>query len=405
MILGKDIHNGAHIGLSDEALLRHAHISGLTGAGKSVLIENLALDLAERPWGFCLIDLHGGLSRTVADKLPDHRFWKDATYWDLSEDDFLGINPIKDVPKDRRPLVSDNIVSIFVHLFRPNAKQERNFYDAVGQRLLGQSLRLLMDNELSLIELAQVLTDFDFRTHLLEHCSDAAVKDFWQEEFAGYSDRQRVDYTTGLLADLDYLTTNPSVTRALKHGNINPLRYMNEGRILIINLSKGKLGEKGACFLGALVATMFAQAAYEREGMADKEMTNFALIVDEFQNITTTAMVATVSEARKYHLGLIAGHQFLGQLDHSLRDAIMGSVGNRIVFRCGGADAELYAKDFDPFPATRLVDLSRYHAAVRTYDSLDVVEVETLPPRPSRGCLAAVRKLTASRNRVSSAGG
>ena len=390
MNLGTDISSQKDIQISADELRRHLYIVGKSGTGKSVLLEHIALTLIEDGYGVCVLDPHGDLAEKIADTLPDSRFWRDCTYWEPFDDThIIGYNPLAGIEKDNRPLVAENVLSAFSHVWGLS-----NQYTPRLLHILRNSLRLLLDNpETSLIDLQPLLTDRAYRIRLLRNVTDETVATFWEHEFGAWNDRQRNEYIASLQNKVGALVSSPIMRGILSRSSLHPQRIMDEGKVLLVNLSKGKLGEESSSLLGALLTTGFAQAAYKR----GDNRRDFVLIIDEFQSFTTTAFAQILSEARKYGLSLVVAHQFLSQVPEQLQDAVIGTANTIVVFRCGAKDAPILGAELDVDQPRRLKNLPNYEALIRTPNSPDVRQMRTYPPAASRARLNAVRKRTRAR--------
>jgi type IV secretory pathway TraG/TraD family ATPase VirD4 len=393
--LGIDLSTNQRIELSTDALRRHVYICGKSGTGKSVLLDNLASDLIDEDRGCCLIDPHGDLVEAVASRFPPARR-NDAIYFDPSDRSYsIGYNPLLHTDKDNRPLVAENVLSAFAHVWGLSAQ-----YTPRLMHILRNALRLLLDNDETLLGLPLLLVKDTYRTQLLKRCEDSTVRMFWEDEFARWNDRQRSDYIASLQNKAGALVGNPTIRNTLSHSTLDLSDVMNGGQVLLCNLSKGRLGEETSNLLGALLATGFAQAAYARAAIPEEDRRDFTLFIDEFQNFTTSAFADILSEARKYRLSLVVGHQYLSQLPEPLQDAVIGTANTAVVFRCGAKDAALLASELDLDQPRRVKNLPNYHALVRTVEGGvpgNVRVMHTSPPRPIGKRLEAVRRQTRAR--------
>jgi type IV secretory pathway TraG/TraD family ATPase VirD4 len=395
MILGTDIISDNPVRLSTDALRRHLYIVGKSGTGKSVLLDNLITELIENGSGCCLIDPHGDLAETVVSRIPQKRI-NDVIYFDPADLSYsLGYNPLSEADKDGRPLVAENVLSAFAHVWGLSAQHTPRLL-----HILRNALRLLLDNQETLLGLPLLLTNVRYRERLLKRCEDATVRMFWEDEFGRWNDRQRAEYLASLQNKAGALMGNPTMRNTLSHSTLDLTEVMNGGQVLVCNLSKGKLGEETSNLLGALLATGFAQAAHGRATIPEEERRDFTLFIDEFQNFTTSSFVDILSESRKYRLSLVVAHQFLSQVPPALQDAVIGTANTTIVFRCGANDAPLLAAELDLDQPRELKNLANYRAIVRTLvDGFpgNVRRIETVPPRPIGKRLPAVRKRTRAR--------
>ena len=394
MKLGTDIPTGKDIVLSTDALRRHLYIVGKSGTGKSVFLEHLALSLIEEGFGVCVLDPHGDLVEKIAHSIPDNRFWKDVLYWEpFDTSHVIGYNPLKDIPVERRPLVTENILSAFSHVWGLSNQHTPRLL-----HILRNSIRLLLDNhDTSLIDLQRLLVSDFYRLDLLKHCTDYTVRTFWDDEYGKWNAKQRAEYIASLQNKIGALVSNPAMREILSHDYLNPGTLMNKQRVLLANLSKGKLGEESSSLLGSLLTSGFSQAAHERASIPEEHRKDFVLIIDEFQNFTTTAFTGILSEARKYRLSLIVAHQFMSQLPQDLQDAVIGTANTLITFRVGARDAPILSAELDLDQPRQLKNIPNYQAILRTPDSPDVRHMATYPPRPPGKRLEAVRSRTRAR--------
>lgn len=357
----------------------HMYIVGKTGTGKSTAIKTLiSRDLALGD-GCALFDPHGDLFHEVAGQIPRDRLGRvvffDATDPDLS----LGFNPLVDVPVDRRTLAA----SAFLDVFR------NQWQDSWGPRLehiLRNSLLTLLDQpEATLADLLPLLTDKDFRHALLFHVQNPQVRQFWTEEYEKYPYNLRAQAIAPVQNKVGAFLTNPILCRVLTHPNPIDLRaIMDERKILLVNLAKGRIGGDGAALLGALLVASIGWTAFGRADLPENERPDFWVYADEFHNFTTLTLATMLSELRKYHVGLVLAHQYLGQLDREIQDAIFGNVGTIISFRVGVGDAEVLEKEFLPvFTVLDLINLPNHSIYLKLM--IDGVpsrpfSAETLPP-------------------------
>lgn len=390
--------SGERVPLTHADRRRHVYIIGKSGTGKSTMLLNLMLADLEAGRGFALLDPHGDLAQMVADAVPPHRT-NEVLYFDPADLAFpIAFNPLNGVDPDRRPLVAAHAVAAFKHLWG----------ESWGPRLeyiLGASLRLLLDAPgATLLGLPRLLTDDAYRARLLRTCADPVIRAFWEEEFAAYHDRFRVEVIAPIQNKIGALLAPPAIRNILgqQRSTLNIPHLMNSGRVLIANLSKGRLGEGPAHLLGALLATALAQAAESRADIAEDDRRDFTLYADEFQNFATDSFAAILSEARKWRLSLIVAHQFLGQLPPLLRQAVIGNAGTLIAFRIGAEDAPLIADELGlPNPLV-LTDSPNFTARIKLLynDSpTQAHHMRTAPPSSSlTGRLPMIQARSRARN-------
>ena len=360
---------------------RHLYIIGKSGSGKSTFLQNTIL---RNPGGFCLIDPHGDLAEAVADRT-------DCIYFDPSELQ-LGFNVFENVSLASRPLVAAQIVASFKAIWG----------DSWGPRMewiLVNAVRLLLDNGQTFLGLTKLLTDDIYRNRLLRHCTDPIVRAFWEQEFDAYDDRFRKEAIAPIQNKVGQLLANPNLRNIIgqQHSTLRPERIMDRGQRIVVNLSKGKLGDAPSHLLGALLVSAFAQAAEKRAAISEKDRVPFTLYVDEFQNFATESFATILSEARKFKLSLVIAHQFLGQLPDQLRQAVFGNVGTMMAFRVGAEDAPLVALELGLKNAEILSDLENFRAWIRVGGPFSPQLMQTAPGGPPLGRLPRIKSRTRAR--------
>jgi type IV secretory pathway TraG/TraD family ATPase VirD4 len=342
--LGTDIATGQTVHLSADAKRRHVYIIGKSGVGKTNLLHNLMVADLNGDDGFCLIDPHGDEAERLADSIPPRRF-DDVIYLDPADlSHAIAYNPLEAVEPDLRPLAAENVLSAFAHVWGLSARDTPRLV-----HILRNALRLLLDSPGStLLGLPKLLIQDRYRAQLLARCEDPTVRMFWEEEFAGYNDRLRSDAISAIQNKAGAFVSNPAIRNIIGQakGTIHPSVVMDTGKVLICNLSKGRLGEETSSLLGALLTTGFAQAAQGRAVIPEERRRDFGLYIDEFQNFATTSFAGILAEARKYRLSLVMAHQFMSQVPDFLQDAVIGTANTTIVFRVGANDARLLAPEF-----------------------------------------------------------
>ena len=376
---------------------RHLYVIGKTGTGKSTLLLNLMHADLQRGNGFALLDPHGDLATAIADAAPAWRT-NDIIYLNPADLAFpLALNPLYNVALDRRSLVAAHIVAAFQHIWGSSWGPRLEY-------ILTNSLRLLLDAPGStLLGLPRLLSDENYRQCLLAHARDPVVRSFWENEFAEYSDRYAVEAIAPIQNKVGTLLSPPALRNMLGQvrSTIDIRQIMDSGRVLIVNLAKGKLGEAPTHLLGAFIATAFAQAAECRADVAEHDRRDFTLYADEFQNFATDSFASILSEARKYRLALVLAHQFLGQLPSLLRQAVIGNAGSIVAFRIGAEDSSLIADELGIANKLALAELANYQAwtkLLRDGVPADPHRIDTFAPEArSEGRLDAIRNRTRAR--------
>lgn len=352
------------LSLSQADRRRHMYVIGQTGSGKSTLLNNLILQDVLSGRGFAFIDPHGDSAELIIDSIPPERI-RDVVYLNPSDTDFpLGFNPLRGIPKELQAAATANLIAAFRSIWR-------NFWGPRMEHILSNTLAALIaypDNlSISLLAIPKMLTDDRFRCRVLRHVEDPIVLDFWRNEFERYDPRHRAEIISPILNKMGAFSRSPVMRNILGQGrNTFDLSYVMDNRkILVVNLSKGVLGEDMTNLLGSLLVCAIQQEALKRAKIPENERVDFALYIDEFQNFTTDAFDSIVSEARKYRLSLAIAHQYLDQLSETVRRAILGNVGNLVMFTLGGADAEHLAIETKPFNSQVLREQGRGDMLVR----------------------------------------
>ena len=341
---------------------RHLYIVGQTGAGKSTLLLNLmAQDIATGA-GFALLDPHGDLAEAVLMHIPRERT-DDLVYINPADAARpIGFNPLSAVPEDSKPIVADDVVGAFKHVW-PGSWGPRLDY------VLMNAVRALLDVPgATLLMLPRLLIDDPFREQLLQsYVQDPMVQSFWRNEYAGYTPSLRAEAISPIQNKIGRVLIEPRLRNMLAQpsSTISLRRLMDEGAIVICNLAKGRLGESVAHLLGALLTTSIAQAALSRVDVPAAGRRVFHLYADEFQSFSTASFALILSEARKYGLTLTIAHQYLNQLSDELRSAIFGNVGSLISLRAGAEDAAILAEQIGLGGRDALLDLGNFTAWAR----------------------------------------
>lgn len=353
---------GEAVILDATARRRHLYLVGQTGTGKSTLLLNLiAQDIATGA-GLALLDPHGDLAEAALGHIEQSRA-NDFVYLNPADLAWpIGFNPLTCIPDDLKPLVADGIVAAFRHVWP-------EFWGPRLDYILTNTIRALLEVPgATLLMLPRFLIDDAFRVPLVEHhVGDPMVRAYWQQEFAGYGQSFRTEAIAPIQNKIGKALMAPALRNMLAQpcSSITFRRLMDEGAIIVCNLSKGRLGESTAHLIGALIVTAIAQAALSRADIAMDDRRDFHLYVDEFQSFATESFSLILSEARKYALTLTIGHQYLDQLSPSLRAAVFGNVGSIIACRIGATDAEILSEQIGLGGPAALRDLSNFHAWAR----------------------------------------
>ncbi|MCA9359217.1 type IV secretion system DNA-binding domain-containing protein [Candidatus Kaiserbacteria bacterium] len=383
---------------------RHMYVVGKTGMGKSTLLENMAAQDIQNGEGMAFIDPHGSAAETLLEYVPEHRV-KDVVYFaPFDLDNPVSFNVMEDVGADKRHLVVSGLMSTFKKIWV-------DAWSARMEYILTNALLVLIEYpDTTLLSVNRLFIDKKFREQVVNYCKDPAVKSFWTEEFAGYTDRFAAEALPAIQNKIGQFTGNPLIRNIIgqPHSSFDIRQIMDDKKILIMNLSKGLIGETNANLLGSMLTTRIYLAAMSRADLPVekmKQMPNFYFYVDEFQSFANATFANILSEARKYHLNLIIAHQYIEQMEEEVRDAVFGNVGTTVSFRVGPFDAETLETVFTPrFLAADLVNLG--FAQIYLTLMIDGIGSQpfsavTLPPiqRPPVSCkgmvLESSRKLYA----------
>jgi len=330
-------------GLRPSDRCAHMYVIGKTGTGKSSLLEAMIRQDVLAGNGLALFDPHGDLAERLVEWIPESRR-ADLIYLNVPDPlQPFGFNPLEKVPPLRRSLAANGIVETLKKLFD----------DAWGIRLeyiLRNALMLLLEQpEATLADVVRLFHDKDFRKEAAERLENKEVKRFWLIEFEKYG-RHRSEAVTPIENKLGSLLVDPFVSRILTvpRSTFDPREAIDSGKVLLVNLAKGKIGEAPAMLFGGLLVTMLGLAGLSRGDTPQKERRPFFMYLDEFQTFTTLALINMLAELRKYGMGLVLANQFMDQIDAELRSAILGNVGTLVVFRVGAVDAQKLVKELHP---------------------------------------------------------
>lgn len=337
---------------------RHLYILGQTGTGKSGLLELLTLSDIYYDQGFAVIDPHGDYATSVIRYIPERRI-KDVIYFNPADHDFpVAFNPLEITDSATKGQVSSELVGVMKRMF-----------DSWGPRLeyiLRFTLLALLDYPSStMLDITRMLTEKRFRDDVIRHIDDPVVKNFWVTEFASWNDKFASEAVAPVLNKVGAFTANPLIRNIIGQPKsaVSIRRAMDEGKIVIINLSKGLIGEDNAAILGAMFVTKIQLAAMSRSDISRiEDRRPFYLYVDEFQNFATDSFAVILSEARKYGLNLTIANQYISQMEENVRNAVFGNVGSMITFRVSPDDSPFLIKYFEPqFEAADLSNFQNRH--------------------------------------------
>ena len=370
----------AAFGIKTDDRRRHLYAIGKTGMGKTNMLENLAVQDILNGHGMCFIDPHGDTAEKLISMIPPDRI-NDVIYFNPSDQDFpISFNVMEEVAPEFRPLVASGMIGVFQKLWA----------DSWGPRLeyiLRNAILALLEYPGStLLGVMRILVDKNYRSRVINSVQDPVVRAFWTEEFPKWNDRVLQEVISPIQNKVGQFITSPIIRNIVGQTKsaFDVRTIMDDRKILILNLSKGRIGEDNSALIGAMLITKIQLAAMGRVDMAENERKDFYLYVDEFQNFSTESFANILSEARKYRLNLILANQYIAQLEEVVRDAIFGNVGTIVSFRVGAADAEYLEKEFEPiFTMNDIVNLPKYNIYLKLMiDGIagDAFSATTLPP-------------------------
>lgn len=385
-------------GMKDIDRRRHIWAIGKTGTGKSTLIANMAIDDLKKDRGLAVIDPHGDLCDIILNYIPKHRI-NDVIYFNPADKDYpIVINPLEVTNKEEAELVVSGIVSIFNKIFGFS---------------WGPRLEYILRN--SLMTLAQVpnstlkdvpllLTNKAYRQKIEETIQDETMKQFWRDEFDKMPEKLQQEAISPILNKVGQFVTSPLIRTVIGQpkSSISLDDVMNSGKILLANLSQGRLGEDNAALLGAMLITKLQLAAMHRVDMPEEKRRDFYLYVDEFQNFATGSFIKIMSEARKYRLNIMLANQYMAQIPEEVTKAILGNAGTVMTFAVGANDADMLAKEFaEVFTTQDLINLGKYQIATKMTIDGQITRpfVSTTLPLPTSSNLNREKVIQMSRQR------
>ncbi len=386
-VLGESVFQGQRLrfGIRPDDRRRHIYVIGKTGMGKSTILENMIYSDVVGGKGIAVIDPHGDLIEACLKFIPKERT-NDVVLFEPSDKDYaVSFNMLEVQNPEQRPLIASGLMSVFTKLW-PEAFSGRMEY------ILRNTLIALLENEgTTMLGILRMFADDAYRKKIVANCTEPVVRTFWDVEYPSWSDKYRTEAIASIQNKIGQLLTTPIIRNIVGQvkSTLDIRHAMDTGKIVLVNLSKGKLGEDTSAFLGSMLVTKFQIDAMSRADVPEKDRRDFYLYVDEFQNFATKSFATILSEARKYRLALTIAHQYVGQLtlqggDTALKDAVFGNVGSMISFQVGSDDAEDLSLQFEEMVSPKdILSLPKYHAYVRLM--IDGIpskpfSVSTLPP-------------------------
>ncbi len=366
-------------GIKDKNRSGHMYILGKSGTGKSTLIQNMIASDLKRGRGLALIDPHGDLAEGVLDLIPQERI-RDVIYFNPADLDFpIAFNPLGRVSPDEHHLIVSGLISVFKKIYS-------DFWGPRMEHILRYTILALLEYPQStLLDIPLILTDKTFRGMVLEKITNPGVRSFWFMEFEKYSSYHRSEAIAPIQNKVGQFLATPLIRNIVGQpkSSFDLRQVMDEGKILIVNLAKGKIGEDYCSLLGALLVTKLQLAALSRADEPEKHREPFQLFIDEIHSFLTLSFTDILAEARKYGLYLVMSHQYIEQVDERIRAAIFGNVGTIISFRVGAEDAKYLAREFYPvFAETDIINLPNHHICLKLMidgKTSDAFSAVTLP--------------------------
>ena len=340
---------------------QHVYLLGKSGTGKSALMFNMIIQNIQNGDGVCMVDPHGENVEAILSAIPPHRI-KDVIYFNPADTDFhIGFNVLELVDSKYKHLVASGLMGIFTKIWA-------NAWSARMEYILNNAILALLDTPgTTMLGIPRMLVDKDYRQKIISNLKDPVIKAFWVHEYEEWQDKFRNEAIAPIQNKVGQFLSTSIIRNVVGQAKstIDIFKIMNEGKIFLVNVSKGRIGEDNSSLLGGMIITKIQLAAMERVRIPEDDRRDFYLYVDEFQNFVTDAFASILSEARKYRLNLTVAHQYTAQLvsdkSSAVRDAVFGNVGTMIVFRAGADDAEFLEKEFEPeFTPQDVVNLPNY---------------------------------------------
>jgi hypothetical protein len=373
---------------------QHMYVIGKSGTGKTALLQNMVVQDIANGEGLCVVDPHGELVEGILKKIPEHRK-EDVIYFNPADPDYhIGFNVLELPDKRYKHLVASGLMGIFTKIWA-------GVWSARMEYIMNNAILALLDTpNTTLLGITRMLVDKDYRQQIVANVTDPVIRAFWINEFEQWKDQFRNEAIAPIQNKVGQFLSTALIRNIIgqEKSTIDIFNLMNDGKILLVNVSKGRIGEDNSALLGSMLITKMQLAAMERVRVAEEDRVDFYLYVDEFQNFATDSFANILSEARKYRLDIILAHQYIGQLvtggsgttgvSTKVRDAVFGNAGTLIVFRVGAADAEFLENEFEPeFTIQDIVNLPNYKIYLK-------LMVNGISSRPFSAATLAPFKLT-----------
>jgi hypothetical protein len=390
-------------GIKTDDRRRHMYLIGKTGMGKTTLMENMVIQDIQNGHGVAFLDPHGDSVQRILDCVPASRI-NDVVYFNPADMEYpVAFNILESVDPKYKHLVASGLMGVF-------NKNWANLWSARMEYILNNTILALLDSPgNTLLGITRMYVDKKYRKKIVDNIKDPMVRAFWVDEFANYNEKYRTEAIAPIQNKVGQFLSSGIIRNIVGQpkSTIDLREIMDNRKILIMDLSKGKVGEDNSALLGAMLVTKIQLAAMSRTDIEEKDRKDFYLYVDEFQNFATESFATILSEARKYRLNLIVGHQYIAQLEEDkstkVRDAIFGNVGTIVVFRIGAVDAEFLETEFEPiFTPSDLVNLPKYAIILKLMINgvaSDPFSAITLAPNPQHLTGNSEKVLKVSRER------
>lgn len=375
-------HLQRNFGIKTDDRRRHIYIIGKTGTGKTTMMENMIIEDIKTDKGVAVVDPHGDFVDKLLNFIPSGRL-NDVILFDPADREHpVAFNPLENVDPDQQGLVVSGIISIFQKIWAYT-------WGPRLEHILRNTLAALIEYPNStMLGINRMFTDKKFRKKVVKKVTDVETKRFWTQEFPTYEQNERfkIEAIAPIQNKVGQFLASPTIRNIVgqPHSTIDIRKVMDEGKILLVKLAQGAIGEDNSSLLGAMIITKIQLAAMSRVTVPEEERKDFYLYVDEFQNFATPSFAKILSEARKYRLNLILANQYIAQMPDEVREAVFGNIGTLVNFRVGAADATFLAKELEPvFEANDVVNLDKYNIYLKI--SIDGVtcpafSAQTLPP-------------------------
>ena len=376
LYLGKSNYRGVTrpVHISEDDRRRHLYVIGKTGTGKTEFLKDMILQDIKAGKGVCLIDPHD-LAEDLLAHIPPERA-EDVIYFDPSDTGRpMGLNLLEAETEDQKHMITTAIINLMYKLYDPYKTGiiGPRFEHAVRNAML----TVMSEKGNTFIEVVRCLTDSNFVQDLLPKIKDPIIARYWTDQIAQTSDFHKSEILDYIVSKFGRFVTNKAIRNIIgqSKSSFDFRKIMDEGKILIINLAKGKIGEENSNFLGLILIPKILAAAMSRSDMPEEQRKDFYLYVDEFQNFATPDFAQILSEARKFHLNLTVANQFIGQMDEEIKNAIFGNIGTLVTFRVGVTDASYLQREFQPvFSEDDLLNIERFNVYIKT-----IVKNEPVP--------------------------